>query len=62
MRRLAGLPGWFVPVSTLLDYVGERKGWQKVGNNRQALSGMQWRWLLQKIRRGDEGSPAPIKF
>jgi hypothetical protein len=62
MRRLAGLPGWFVPVSTLLDYVGERKGWQKVDNNRQALSRMQWRWLLQKIKRGDEGSPAPIKF
>ena len=62
MRRLAGLPGWFVPVSTLLDYIGERKGWQKADNNRQALSRMQWRWLLQKIKRGYEGIPAPIKF
>jgi hypothetical protein len=62
MSRLAGLPGWFVPVSTLLDYIGEQKGWQKVDSNRQTLSEMQWRWLLQKIRRGDEGRPAPIKF
>jgi hypothetical protein len=62
MRRLAGLPGWFVPASTLLDYIGERRGWQKVGDDRHTLSGMQWRWLLQKIKRGDEGSPAPIKF
>jgi hypothetical protein len=62
MRRLAGLPGWFVPVSTLLDYIGERKGWQKVGDDRHILSGMQWRWLMQKIKRGDEGSPAPVRF
>jgi hypothetical protein len=62
MRRLAGLPGWFVPVSTLLDFIGERRGWQMVGDDRHALSGMQWRWLLQKIKRGGEGSPAPIKF
>jgi hypothetical protein len=62
MRRLAGLPGWFVPVSTLLDYIGERKGWQKVGDDRHILSGMQWRWLLQKIKRGDEGSPAPVRY
>jgi hypothetical protein len=61
MRRLAGLPGWFVPVSTLLDYIGEQKGWKTVSNNRYALSRMQWRWLLQKIRRGDEGNPRPIK-
>jgi hypothetical protein len=62
MRRLARLPGWFVPVSTLLDYIGERKGWHKVGDDRRALCEMQRRWLLQKIKRGDEGSPAPIKF
>jgi hypothetical protein len=62
MRRLSGLPGWFVPVSTLLDYIGERRGWRKVGDDRHTLSGMQWRWLLQKIKRGDEGSPAPIKL
>ena len=62
MRRLAGLPGWFVPVSKLLDYIGEQKGWQNAGDNRYALSGMQWRWLLQKIKRGDEGSPKHVKF
>ena len=37
MRRLAGLPGWFVPVSTLLDYIGERRGWLKVGDDRHIL-------------------------
>lgn len=63
MRRLAGLPGWFVPVSTLLDYVGEQRGWQNVGdNNKYTLSEMQWKWLLQKIKRGDEGSPKPVRF
>jgi hypothetical protein len=61
MRRLAGLPGWFVPVSTLLDYIGERRGWQTVGDDRQVLSGMQWRWLLQKITRGEGASKAPVK-
>jgi len=58
---LAGLPGWFVPVSTLLDYIGERRGWLKIGEDGHALSGMQWRWLLQKIKRGEGASKAPVK-
>jgi len=61
MRRLAGLQGWFVPVSTLLEYIGERRGWQKVNGNMHLLSRMQWRWLLQKIKRGDGVSTNPVK-
>ena len=52
MRRLANLPGWFVPASRLLDYLGEVRGWQVVDEDRRKLDRMQWRWLLQKLRHG----------
>jgi len=50
MRRLSSLSGWFVPASTLLDYVGERRGWQTVGDRKQ-LRRMQRTWLVQKTLR-----------
>ena len=52
MRRLANLPGWFVPASRLLDYLGEVRGWQVVDEDRRKLDRMQWSWLLQKLRHG----------
>jgi hypothetical protein len=61
IRRLSRLGGWFVPASTLLNYIGEQRGWLNVNNNKQALFIMQWRWLLQKLQRGDEGKPIPVK-
>lgn len=48
IRRLATLPGWFVPASTLLDYVGERRGWQSADHHRLTLQLMQWKWLAQR--------------
>jgi hypothetical protein len=52
MRRLAQMPGWFVPASTLLEYIGEHRGWQSVDGNRRALHRMERKWLMQKIKRG----------
>jgi hypothetical protein len=51
MRRLAALPGWFVPASTLLDGLRARAGWRPQADPR-VLRRMQWSWLLSKLRRG----------
>ena len=51
MRRLANLPGWFVPASQLLDYLGEARGWQEIDGSRRRFNWMQWRWLLQKLKQ-----------
>ncbi len=51
MERLAGLPGWFVPVSTLLDHLRSRPGWRETADPRY-ISRLEWAWLLQKLRKG----------
>jgi hypothetical protein len=51
VERLAGLPGWFVPASTLLDYLRSQADWQaQPGMGR--LRALERRWLLSKLRRG----------
>ena len=50
VRRLGNLPGWFVPVTELLDYVGSQRGWCNVRDHKLLYHRMQWSWLLQKIR------------
>jgi hypothetical protein len=52
LRRLAGLPGWFVPASTLLDHIGAARGWGDAGQNRRALARLQRRWLMERLRHG----------
>jgi hypothetical protein len=51
MRRLAKLPGWFAPASTLLNYIGEQRGWQVVKDDRKALRRMGRKWLIERIKR-----------
>jgi hypothetical protein len=51
MRRLAALPGWFVPTSTLLDHLRTRPSWVPEGD-RSRLRRMQWRWLASKLTHG----------
>jgi len=48
VRRLAGLNGWFVPASALLDYVGEQRGWKNLANHRGEHLLAQARWLLDR--------------
>lgn len=50
MRRLAKRNGWFVPVSTLLDFLRA----EKKGNNIPAreLARLEQRWLMYKMRLG----------
>ena len=51
MTRLGSLPGWFVPASTLLDYLGEQRGWQDVSRRRLSYMRMQYDWLYQQYVR-----------
>jgi hypothetical protein len=51
IKRLANLPGWFVPVSTLLDHLRSCRGHQEHVNPWR-LELMQCRWLLSKLRGG----------
>jgi hypothetical protein len=50
MTRLSRRPGWFVPVSTLLDHLRSRHGVVAV-NPRQRAS-LERRWLWEKLFRG----------
>ncbi len=50
MKRLSKLNGWFVPVSTLLDYIIEQRGeYTLTDRDRNKL---ERKWLLHKIRFG----------
>jgi hypothetical protein len=50
MTRLSRKNGWFVPVSTLLDYLRAR---QPAGHlDAAARRSLEWRWLSQKVLRG----------
>ena len=51
VERLAGLPGWFVPASTLLDQLRGQPNWQpEPGIGR--LRALERRWLGSKLLRG----------
>lgn len=50
MERLARKKGWFVPVSTLLDFLVEKKGVTVLSD--QERSHLETRWLLEKLFRG----------
>jgi hypothetical protein len=48
MRRLSAMNGWFVPVTTLLDFLLERNGRHVIADGeRRAL---ERRWLAHKAR------------
>ena len=50
MTRLSRKNGWFVPVSTLLDYLRQQRGDSRISDaQRQAL---ERRWLWEKLFRG----------
>ena len=51
IERLAALPGWFVPASTLLDFMRTQPGWREEADAR-TLRAMQYRWLGSRLRHG----------
>ncbi len=51
MERLAKLGGWFVPVSTLLDFLAKRNGGVHTLTDAER-NRLQWRWLASKLRHG----------
>ncbi|MEI8349024.1 MAG: hypothetical protein WCI77_02625 [Candidatus Omnitrophota bacterium] len=50
MERLSKKNGWFVPVSTLLDYLLRIKGHQVISNTEK--NRLERKWLWHKIRHG----------
>jgi hypothetical protein len=50
MTRLSRKNGWFVPVSTLLDYILEKRGPHTITAAERA--GLERRWLRHKLRTG----------
>ncbi|HEU4648608.1 MAG TPA: hypothetical protein VFS33_06075, partial [Gemmatimonadales bacterium] len=48
MERLARLPGWFVPASTLLDFLRTRPTWQAEPARRERQR-LQWAWLRSTL-------------
>lgn len=50
ITRISKRNGWFVPVSTLLDYLSATQGVQVLSDSDRAT--LEWRWLLHKIRFG----------
>jgi len=48
MQRLAGLPGWFVPASTLLDFLRQRPSWRPEPEPHY-LQRLQWNWLFSRM-------------
>jgi hypothetical protein len=50
MRRLSAKGGWFVPVSTLLDYLRTRRGVTELGTPERRR--LEQRWLWEKLFRG----------
>jgi len=50
MQRLSEKNGWFVPVSTLLDYLAARKGVHSLTGRERAR--MEWSWLWEKLSAG----------
>ena len=56
LRKLAERNGWFVPATTLLDHVGEQRGWCNAADHIATLQCMQWQWLCQQA-----GRAGPVK-
>lgn len=49
MKRLAAKDGWFVPASTLLDYIGTQRGLTEIpANDRTGLRLLQARWAADR--------------
>jgi hypothetical protein len=50
MERLARKPGWFVPVSPLLDHLQQKNGGHVITDAERSV--LERRWLWEKLRRG----------
>lgn len=51
MKQLSKRDGWFVPASTVLDYLREQPGWNK-NINPHRLRELEWKWLFSKFIHG----------
>jgi hypothetical protein len=65
LRRLATRSGWFVPVSTLLDYLRQERGTRTIPPGE--FTAMEWRWASETLASSAKrvlplpsGYPTPI--
>jgi hypothetical protein len=47
IERLSQKQGWFVPVSTLLDYIIKERGPHTISNLERFQ--LEWHWLMYKV-------------
>ncbi len=50
IKRLSALGGWFVPASTMLDWIGQQRGFADTSQRRATYFSMQWRWMVEQLR------------
>ena len=50
MKRLNSKNGWFVPVSTLLDFLKKENETQII--NHEQRTALEWKWLFDKLILG----------
>jgi hypothetical protein len=50
LRRIASKNGWFVPVSTLLDYIRSQRGLRTLSDAERRR--LEWRWFAHKLIAG----------
>ena len=50
MKRLSSKNGWFIPVSTLLDFLKKENETQVINNRQRTV--LEWKWLFDKLTLG----------
>ena len=50
MKRLSKKDGWFVPVSTLLEFLKKQNKTQII--DKHQISELEWKWLFNKLILG----------
>ncbi len=51
IKRLSTLGGWFAPASTILDWIGQQRGFADTSRRRATYRSMQWRWMAEQFGR-----------
>jgi hypothetical protein len=51
MKSLSKRDGWFVPATTILDYLREQPGWAK-NISPSRVRELEWKWLITKLLHG----------
>ena len=50
MKRLSKKNGWFIPLSTLLEFLKKENKTQIISNSQRRV--LEWKWLFDKLILG----------